>query len=273
MACPYSSLNQKWAGGPGDDCETNGPLADVSMDDFQMCDRTISVKITDMERKANINLADQTMLQQGLMLVGVDAGEIPSIANCILDWIDTDDIPRVGGAESEYYEGLKPPYSAKNGTTDDLTELLMVRGVTEDMYWGSYATNHVSAAVQQVDRFGRTVDVPVYPIGLEELFTSQSSGKINVNTASAEVLRLIPGIDEPTAQTIVGQRDQAPYHTLNEVPVPSQLMPQIQRYCTVHSSTWKIEVTVQGGTRKFYAIVRANSPRDIPILVFYWEDM
>jgi general secretion pathway protein K len=272
MSCPYSSLNQKWAGGQGDDCETNGPLADVSVDNFQICDRTISIKITDLERKADINTADQTMLQQGLTMVGVDASEIPSITSCILDWIDADDIPRVGGAESEYYQALTPPYSAKNAPIDDLSELLLVRGITEDMYWGSSSTNHVSAAFQQVDRFGRPVERPVYPVGLEDLFTSLSSGKINVNTASAEVLQLIPGIDENMAQSIVGQREQAPYHSLNEMPVPPQIMQQLQRFGTVRSSTWKVEVTVEGANRKFYAIVRSNSPRDIPILVFYWED-
>ena len=274
MGCKYSSLNQKWAGGQGDDCETNGPLADVSVDSFEMCDRTISLKITDLESKANINTADQAMLQQALMMVGADSGEIPSITTCILDWMSKDAVTHAGGAETEYYQTLTPPYVAKNAPIDDLSELLMVKGVTLEMYWGSSSTNHASAAFQQVDRLGRAVDASASPgVGLEQLFTAQSSGKINVNTASTEVLELIPGINEAMAQAIVAQRDQAPFDSLNEVPVPPQIMPQLQQRCVVHSSTWRVEVTVKGGTRKFYAILRANSPRDIPILVFYWDDL
>src|SRR5215469_3155614 len=33
---PYSSLQQYWAGGPGDGPETNGPLAGESLNDFQI---------------------------------------------------------------------------------------------------------------------------------------------------------------------------------------------------------------------------------------------
>src|ERR1041384_3859235 len=34
LRCPYDALNQKWAGGMGSDCETNGPLAEVFLKDF-----------------------------------------------------------------------------------------------------------------------------------------------------------------------------------------------------------------------------------------------
>ncbi|HEY4259382.1 MAG TPA: hypothetical protein VGM98_04455, partial [Schlesneria sp.] len=35
------------------------------------------------------------------------------LADCILDWIDTDDTKRPYGAESEAYEAMNPPYRAK----------------------------------------------------------------------------------------------------------------------------------------------------------------
>src|ERR1051325_10080852 len=31
LKCPYDSNQQKWAGGTGGDCETNGPLAEISL--------------------------------------------------------------------------------------------------------------------------------------------------------------------------------------------------------------------------------------------------
>jgi hypothetical protein len=156
---------------------------------------------------------------------------------------------------------------------DDLSELLLVRGITPDMYWGSASTNHAPAFFQKVDRFGRPIDTPMYPVGLADLFTPMSSGKINVNTASAEVLQLIPGIDQTMAADIIQQREQAPFHSLREVPVPQQIRPQLDRFGDVRSRTFEVQVTVPGSRRDFFAIVgRGNGPRDVQILSFYWKD-
>ena len=88
---PYDALDQKWAGGPGGRCSTNGPLEDVSLENVQLGRGKFSVKITDLERKVNINTADQSTLQQALRVMGADANDIPSIADSILDWIDRDE--------------------------------------------------------------------------------------------------------------------------------------------------------------------------------------
>jgi type II secretory pathway component PulK len=60
-----------------------------------------------------------------------------NIANCILDWIDPDETTRDGGAESDYYSGLTPSYSCKDGPLDSLEELLLVQGVTPALLYGS----------------------------------------------------------------------------------------------------------------------------------------
>ncbi len=64
-------------------------------------------------------------------------------ADAILDWIDSDDIPREFGAESDYYAGLGVPYGPRNGTPASLEELLLVRGVTRELLLGADANfNH-----------------------------------------------------------------------------------------------------------------------------------
>jgi hypothetical protein len=60
----------------------------------------------------------------------------PDIANAIADWLDGDDVPREGGAESEAYQGLGSPYKAKNGPLNSLDELLLVQGVTPQLLYG-----------------------------------------------------------------------------------------------------------------------------------------
>src|SRR6185312_9056447 len=123
MSCPYDSLNQKWAGGPGGACDTNGPLADISLSDVPVGNGTFSIKITDLERKVNVNTADPAVLEQAMKVIGADAEEGATIIDSIRDWIDRDDATHNNGAESDYYQGLTPPYNAKNGPLDDVSEL------------------------------------------------------------------------------------------------------------------------------------------------------
>jgi hypothetical protein len=80
---PYDSLNQKWAGGPGGIGTTNSPLAELQLENVELGNGRFSVKIVDMERKFNVNLANELMLQQGLIVMGVDAAEAPTVVNSI----------------------------------------------------------------------------------------------------------------------------------------------------------------------------------------------
>lgn len=66
----------------------------------------------------------------------------PEVADAILDWIDPDDQPRPGGAESSYYLSLSPPYRPRNAPLLSLQELLMVRGVTPRMLYGEDANQN-----------------------------------------------------------------------------------------------------------------------------------
>ena len=63
-------------------------------------------------------------------------GMTVDVADAILDWIDPDDEPREQGAESEYYQRLDTPYSARNAIPQTLEELLFVRGVSRELLLG-----------------------------------------------------------------------------------------------------------------------------------------
>src|SRR5262249_47632191 len=59
------------------------------------------------------------------------------IAWSIVDWVDPDEEPNPGGAESEYYAGLSTPYQCKNAPLDTIEELLLVKGVTPSLLYGT----------------------------------------------------------------------------------------------------------------------------------------
>ena len=284
---PYDALNQKWAGGPGGGGTTNSPLANVNVyAPVQLGNGSFTItKIIDLERKFNINLADQVILERALMAMGVDVADSTSIVNSILDWMDRDNMTRVGGAEKDHYQGYDPPYFAKNGPIDDISELLFIRGVTPELYWGPTHAEHSLAAFQaRARRFGFEGQA-TSTVGLVDIFTALSSGKININTASAEVLQLIPGVDNNLAQAIVAGRAEAfdpvggglagPYRSVDDVrrlpEMPLPLVGQLRQFCDVRSRTFEVQVEAEVGgyRRQFVAVVGRNNLRDVQVLSFY----
>ena len=208
------------------------------------------------------------------------------VSDSILDWIDPAGLPRVAGAESDYYQGLAVPYYAKNAPIDDLSELLLVKGVTPEMYWGSNATNHTPSVFQHKLGLGTTPgQAPDYPFGLVDIFTPFSSGKININTADANVLQMIPGVDAAMAEAIIKQRagpdgvdgteDDIPFQNVNQLSAFTTGIDQttLNALCTVRSLTFEVHVTAQLGDckREYVAILARNSGTVIQVVSFYWK--
>jgi general secretion pathway protein K len=285
----YTALNQKWAGGSS---VTNELLADISLDNYQLGRGSFSVKIIDLERKYNINVPivtrDATILRQAMTLMGMDAVETPQIANAILDWGDLDDDTQFGSSETEssFYLSLNPPYYAKNGPIDDLSELLLIHGITPQMYWGPGATTNQAYA--RMPAAGPTDFPGGQPsVGLVDLFTTISSGFVNLNTAPATVLQLFPEIDENMANAIVNRRagldgvegteDDLPFRSPGELATVPSAIPgiagQIASRFVVQSVTFEVHVTAQIDQvkREYVAIVRRENPRVVPVLYVYWK--
>ncbi|RTZ68660.1 MAG: hypothetical protein DSZ35_04135, partial [Verrucomicrobia bacterium] len=122
------ALHQKWAGGPGrvgmDAMAELEPWEQLPMTNVKLGNGTFSIKITDMERKLNINSAPEPLLRYILeMHGGVDATDVDVFIDSLRDWMDPDDNPGLNGAESDFYLSEYPPYYSKNGPLDHITEL------------------------------------------------------------------------------------------------------------------------------------------------------
>ena len=285
---PYDALNQIWAGGPGAGSETNSVLMGLKLDDYPIGSPntigTVSIKIKDMERFVNINAAPPQLIQQVLTAQGVDPDRISVVSDSVLDWIDADDATRPAGAESDYYQGLAQPYYAKNAPLDDVSELLMIKGVTPKMYWNT--NNDPGAQHHNKLGFGHLLsEEPDYLFALKDVVTPFGTGKININTADETVLMLIPGMTTEAAENIIkyragpdgaeGTDDDTPFQNpgmLNAAGVDPRAAQQISQFITTKSSTFQVEVTAHIGelTRKFIAVIWRNGPQP-QVVEFYWE--
>lgn len=99
----------------------------------------VSVHVEDEQAKLNINLLEKTTDYEKWGPVWdrlFDALEIDrDVVPAIKDWLDGDDIPEdIGGAEAGYYERLNPPYRIRNGPLDSLGEMLLIKGITQEVY-------------------------------------------------------------------------------------------------------------------------------------------
>ncbi|MGO8764811.1 MAG: general secretion pathway protein GspK [Limisphaerales bacterium] len=286
---PYDSLNQIWAGGAGTAGESNSPVNGVPLTDYPIGNGSVSIKIIDLERYANINTATTPLLQQALTVMGVDADDMSVISDSIQDWVQPGDSPRIAGAKNDYYQSLDPPYNCKEAPIDDMSELLLVHGISEhpEIYWGGTASNVPPSPFQHHLGIGNSPDEPVdYPFGLKDVFTPFSTGQINVNTADANVLQLIPGVDTNSVASILQYRagpdgdetgsDATPFQNVGQLQaagISPVLAQQMGAYCTVRSSTFKVTVTARIGqnSRDFYAIL-FRTGGTVRIVDFYWDE-
>ena len=251
------ALHQKWAGGPGridmDAMAELEPWEELPMTNVKLGNGTFSIKITDMERKLNINSAPEPLLRYILeMHGGVDATDVDVFIDSLRDWMDPDENHGLNGAESDFYLSEYPPYYSKNGPLDHITELKLVQGFKENpSIYNVFAKN----------------------------FTAISGGLINVNTASAQVLGLRPGMDPSIAGDIVMYRagPEGPYRSPNQIGAvlePFGMDPgSIQQFLATESATFEVEITAKIGTqqRKYISLLRRLSPQDIRILYFHSE--
>ena len=100
-------------------------------------DGTYSWSVSDEDGLVNINRAQRPLLENLLRQCGLERGAArDTVIDSVLDWRDANREHRLNGAEEDYYRGLDPPYSCKDGPFDVVEELLLVRGVTPRLFAG-----------------------------------------------------------------------------------------------------------------------------------------
>ena len=241
--------------------------------DFPIGEGTVSLSFTELESKININTADSPLLQQVLTAQGADANSISTVSDSILDWIDPDDATRPAGAESDYYLGLTPSYYAKNAPMDSLDELLLVKGVTHNMYCGISSDDSQTPFPEHKLGFGHAIGKePDYAFGLRDVFTPFSSGKINLLTADDKVLQLIPGVDTGAAQAIETARDSdPPIRNVGQLLAAAGVNdPRVQNYASARGDTYEVHATATIGQLSHeYTAVVYRSGANVTVVSFY----
>jgi len=199
-------------------------------------------------------------------------GMTEEAADSILDWLDEDTEPRQFGAEDSTYQGLTPPYLAKNGPIESLDELLLVNGVTPQLLYGEDANRNGLLDPNENDG---DASLPadnadgVLDLGWQAYFTvySRESNldpeglpRIDVNDSSLEDLydQLAEALGEDQAQFIVAFRMYGPVveeednsggatRTLGNQQTNQQLQQAASAVAQTLASGGDVEPVIKGG--------------------------
>jgi general secretion pathway protein K len=253
----YDAFNELWA---------------APFPPYPVGDGTVTVSIQDEGGKLNLNdLVDPNGRQSVPKKVGqmkrlFELLEVdPNLVDGIVDWLDQNDDPYSSyGAEEDYYSRLSQPYHCKNGKLSVLSELHMVRGITDLIYekLSPYLT------VNSGQRVGQTQG----PI-------SKTEGPININTAEAVVLQTLPIfekdkdeylINQDLAQKIMEARPFKQESDLDGVSGMKDIAQKIRPYYVTGSNYFTIVSSgnVGGFVKTIHATVERNGTK---INTVYWK--
>jgi type II secretory pathway component PulK len=159
-----------------------------------------------------------------------------------------------------------PFYHAKNAPLDRIEELLLIHGITPELYNARPATKKHTARP-----------------GLKALFTTvPGEGRINVNTAPPLVLQAALNMDTPRvaalletrngADGILGTKDDHPFRTVGEFlaafgPAGPAERQQWQTRITVKSTHFRVTATGEvGGVKRTLVVILVRNGNDYDIL-------
>jgi general secretion pathway protein K len=226
----------------------------------------MEVDITDEDGKIDVNSLldhndqfDQT--EKGILerllrqpRFGLTEEEVNIIISSLKDWMDRDEeISGIYGAEDSFYR--ERGYHCKNGPLDTIEEMLLVRGITEEIFYGNSKRD-----------------------GIGKYLTVYGSNQININTAPIPVLM---ALSQDMSEDVAMQMDTYRRDESHEADLTSNLWykkiwpygnPLPDSYLTTSSHSFSIHLKAMLGenVKEIRAVVsRSGSQADI----IYWQEM
>lgn len=113
----------------------------------------LAIAVEDEAGKIDLNQAPPRVLRGLFEALGLPAPRAAALAEAILDWRDTDEVPRPGGgAEAPQYRAALSPVPPRDGAFRSVEELVHVQGMTPDLLALAAPWLTVHAQREAVDR-------------------------------------------------------------------------------------------------------------------------
>ena len=154
----------------------------------------ISGSIQDQQARFNLNSlllsANRPLARQRYERLLDELGLNKSLADSLVDWLDADsNVTLPDGAEDGEYLGREPPYRSANRPLASVSELLLIKGYTREVY-------------DKLRPFVCAIN---------------ANTTINVNTASKEILlTLAKNLSDSDVESIIKKQDDGGFDNLND---------------------------------------------------------
>ncbi len=225
------------------------------------------IRVIGEDGKININRVSEALLRKIIRNMGLEGEALDVVVDSIMDWKDPDTFHRLNGAENDYYQSLPEPYFCKDGYLDTIEELLLIKGVTPEHFYGKR----------------RKEEGKSEKIGLRDIFSVYAPGEqININHASPLVMRMALGIPPGVAELILKVREEKPIENqpdlLRRVPEVSPFIGEIGGGIVYQSRTsyYTIESKATGldssSVRGIKAIIKIDRREKQGYKIIQWVD-
>ena len=152
------------------------------------------VEIIPETAKLNMNTITGEKLVVLLTALGLDAEHAQEAAAAIVDWrkpLGT----QSAGSFDEFYLSQTPSFRARHASFEEIEELLSVKGVTPDLYYGTFVRDTTMDPPQLVARGGLKDCLSVYG----------SFGALDVNGAAPAAMAAV-GVPQDMINAVVARR-------------------------------------------------------------------
>ncbi|HBA88637.1 MAG TPA: general secretion pathway protein GspK [Geobacter sp.] len=241
----YSSLQESWA----------------KPQSFDAGEGTVTIAIEEESGKLNLNTATSSNGTPDPVYTPMAKRlftrlKLPlELADSLMDWVDENDTPMPGGAETNYYGTLKLPYAAKNKRLETVDELLMAKGYTPEV---------LTKLRPLVTVYGRIND-------------TEAATPININTADRDVIAALDEkLTDDLVQRIIDYRKTRPIKSigdLNAITGMDTISPLISTKIGYLGNVYRIraEGKVGESISVAEAVVRMAGGTAAPV-VLYWRE-
>ena len=190
---------------------------------FEFPSGSAVVEVIPETAKLSVNTAPAEELMRLMVALGIDPGRGQAIVQGIINWRS----PSGGGAYTQFdqqYLSLTPSFQARHASLQEIEELLLIPGVTPEVFYGGYAA----------DPDGRLVP---HASLRDCLSVYGSTGLLDVNSAEPAVMQAV-GLTADAAASIVAMRRERPikYDRLGAVGGGGRLGIVPNSICTLRST-------------------------------------
>ncbi len=164
------------------------------------------VALEDEAGKIDLNQAPKKVLVRLFTALGQSSEAAESLADATEQWRTPsgDEVASMYGGRDSYYLHLPLPYLPPHADFRSVAEMLLVRGVTPELYYGRYVV-HSDGRIE-------------HRLGLLDCLTVHSRApQIDINTAPIPVLLAVPSMAPDLAGYIVKTRAEKPFTSIQQL--------------------------------------------------------